>query len=118
MTDYGFKHEGQIFTPNATPVSAEDNNTRNKAIEAAELALWAAQPDSFAVYINKSADGSYRATTWLGTVLAHNVIRSRIDHNMSRKMMAVRFRGTNGANYYGRYGADWSELCRVRKAKG
>jgi hypothetical protein len=130
--DYAFTHEGKAFTPNQTKVGPSEVDAHNAAQEAAELAVWATAPDRFAVYIVKKTDPTMRAlnsaewkpetwyiaTTWRGVQLSKGrVAISRFSTNISRNMVAVRFQGTNGAEYHGRYGADWSQLCRVRKAK-
>ena len=52
--DYGFIHEGCVHTPNGTSVSLEENEARNAAIEAAELAHWQSKPDRFIAYVSKS----------------------------------------------------------------
>jgi hypothetical protein len=70
------------------------------------------------VYISSKEDGKLYATNWLGRVLSCGPVSYHsFKTNLSRNIVAVRFRGTNGANYYGRYGADWAQLCRIRKAK-
>lgn len=39
MSDYGFVHDGTVYTPNQTTgIPAAQNEDRNKAIESAELA--------------------------------------------------------------------------------
>jgi hypothetical protein len=89
----------------------------NKAIEARELEQWQDQPDSWNVYIVKRDDG-YWAETWLSTKLSTSPVKhSTYRSNIARNMSSVRFRATNGAEYYGRYGSDWAQFCRVRKAK-
>lgn len=95
----------------------QSTDDRNKAIEALELEQWEAQPDDACVYIVKRNDG-YWAETWLGTKLSINPVKHSTFHsNIARNMSSVRFRATNGAEYYGRYGSDWAQFCRVRKAK-
>lgn len=127
---YAFKHEDKAYTPNGR-IDPATVDSHNAALEAAELAHWATAPDRFAVYIVKKTDSNFRAMgigngpetwhmaeTWTGKRLSDGRVSiSRFRTNISRNMVAVRFKGTNGATYYGRYGADWSQLCRVRKAK-
>ncbi len=111
--DYGFKHEGKVFTPNKTHV--EDVEAHNAALEKQELEAWRLVPEQFAVYVNEA---NRTVTTWRGVLLGTITEWTQFRTNISRNIVAIRFRGTNGARYYGRYGADWSQLCRVRKAKG
>lgn len=59
-----------------------------------------------------------KVATWLGTQLGTVTRASTYMNNLGARITAIRFKGTNGAEYYGRYGADWSQLCRVRKVKG
>ena len=129
---YAFKHEGKVFTPaGKTDIQADQVEAHNAELTAQELTHWATAPDRFAVYIVKKTDPNTRAMgigngpetwfmaeTWTGERLSKGRVEvSSFRTNLSRNMVAVRFVGTNGATYYGRYGADWSQLCRVRKAK-
>lgn len=134
MTEYAIQFEGRAYTPNGqVEMTAEQVARHNADLEAAELAAWAQAPDRFAVYIVKQTDPTtralnsaewkpeswYVAQTWTGQRLSVGRVQvSKFQTNISRNMHAIRFRGTNGATYFGRYGADWSQLCRVRKAKG
>ena len=119
---YAIEFKGKAFVPGGraprldNPAAME---AYNAALEGSELAEWAKQPERFAVYIIERKEGGMIATTWRGVQLSRGCIEfSTFRTNISRNMVAVRFQGTNGATYYGRYGADWSQLCRVRKAKG
>lgn len=128
---YAFEHEGRTFTPNGS-ASIADVEGHNKEVEQQELAYWATAPEHWQVYIVKHEHPTmramgcgngpetwYMAETWLGTRLSEGRVSiSRFSTNLSRNIVAIRFKATNGATYYGRYGADWSQLCRVRKAKG
>jgi len=126
MSGYAFEFHGATFTPDgkADIANAADHNAK---VESAELAIWAQAPDRHAVYIVRHEAPSigngprvfYAAETWLGTRLdvPGTLTRRAFRTNISRKMVAVRFKGTNGSIYHGRYGADWSQLCRARKAK-
>lgn len=111
--DYAFVHQGKAFTPNQSQVPADQANEHNARLEAIELAAWAAQPDSWQVYVTDKSE----VTTWTGKVLGTILERNTYRGNIARNMTSIRFRGTNGAVYYGRYGSDWSQLCRVRKVK-
>lgn len=93
-------------------------NDEHKAIEARELETWQTQPTDACVYIIKRDDG-YWAETWLGTKLSAGPIKHTTHHGFfSKNMCSIRFRATNGAEYYGRYHSDYAQFCRVRKAKG
>lgn len=59
MADYGFEHNGSIFTPNGTAVAAEDNTDRNAAIEQWELAEWRMRPRAMMAYFHFPADGAH-----------------------------------------------------------
>lgn len=113
--DYAFEHKGKAFTPDGVKPIA-DIETHNKTLEANELAHWETKPSAWQVYITEK-DGRRLAATWLGTRLGDVVEHRSFRTNVSRNMVSVRIRATNGAVYYGRYGADWSQLCRVRKVK-
>lgn len=130
--NYAIEHQGKVYVPNGKAELAPDQvAAHNAAFASAELAEWAKAPDRWAVYIVKKTDPAYRespcsdkpmtwhmAETFTGERLSEGrVAISRFRTNISRNMVSVRFKGTNGATYYGRYGADWSQLCRVRKAK-
>jgi hypothetical protein len=58
-----------------------------------------------------------KVTTWLGTVIGTIYHSRTYTDGLGHRMHAIRFRGTNGESYYGRYGCDWSQLVRVRKFK-
>jgi hypothetical protein len=131
--DYGFSHEGKVFTPNGTSVSPEDNDTRNADIERQQLADWAEQPDCFVAYyafLTKQQIGrTYRptfypliseeacVTTWLGTRLGDIVSARVYQHNFGSRMVAICVQGTNGAEYYGRASWDNGEVIKLRKVK-
>lgn len=128
--DYGFEHDGKVFTPNGTSVKPAENAQRNSAIRDAELKRWAAKPDRWAVYIvanpewkdnQQGFNGAfyptrYIATNWQGDVLAYRVSVKTFVSNFGHRMRAVRFRATNGAAYYGKLG-EHTELCRIKRVK-
>jgi hypothetical protein len=114
--DYAIELQGKVYTPDGkVELTPEQVAQHNAALASAELAEWAKAPDRWQVYVTK---GKREVTTWTGEVLGTIIERTAFRTNLSRNIVAIRFRGTNGAVYYGRYGADWSMLCRVRKAKG
>ncbi len=111
MTGYAIRLQGQTYTPNGqTDIS--DTDAHNQAIASAELAEWAKQPDRFAIYVTAKL-----ATTWLGTRLGTISIANTYTNNLGARITCIRVRGTNGATYHGRYGADWSQLCRIRRCR-
>lgn len=114
---YVIEHEGRQFSPDGRARVA-DVSAHNRAVEAAELDAWRAKPDRFAAYVVER-DGKLVVTTWLGTVLSHSYGIRATTHrnNFGARIRSVRFVGTNGAVYYGRYGCDWSQLIRLRRAK-
>jgi len=114
MSDYGYVLEGRVFTPNQTAVSLAECEARNKALEAAELEQWATCPDDFAAYVSNDR----RVTTWLGTQIGRVVALTTYRNGLTgSRMDCVTVRGTNGATYRGRYGSDWSQCVRLRRAK-
>lgn len=114
MSGYAIKFGDKgTFTPDGKDDSIADTDAHNAAVEANELAIWATAPDRWQVYVIAPD-----ATTWLGVKLNEGRVEtSKVRHNMSRNMVAIRFKGTNGATYYGRYGSDRTQLCNIRKAK-
>lgn len=86
--DYGFTHEGKVYTPNGSAVSVDATAARNAAIEAAELTAWSTCPDGTVGYATLASDridgplklGCHKpaprigepvtVTTWLGTTIA------------------------------------------------
>lgn len=108
---YIFEHEGKQYTPDGL-VNVANTEAHNRDLEQKELAAWAAKPDRWQGYVAKD-----KVTTFLGTVIG-TIYRSRkYTNGFGHKIQAIRFHGTNGESYYGRYGCDRSELIRVRKFK-
>lgn len=110
---FDFAGHGQ-FDPNGRV--DPDVAAHNAAVSANELAAWSTCPSNWAVYVTKAQPGA-PVTTWTGSPLGTIVRATRFRTNISRNMIALTIRGTNGAIYHGRFGADWSQLCRVRKAR-
>jgi hypothetical protein len=113
MTGYVFSFQGHEYDPNGrvSPPFA-DANAHNRALEAAELAKWRDKPDRWAVYVEGD-----RAITWLGTDLGHVIRLSTYRLGRDNRVTTLRVQGNNGACYAGRYGSDWSSLCRIRRIK-
>ena len=111
---YAFQHEGRTFTPDGVAPQIVDTEAHNTAVEAAELAEWAKQPERFAAYARRNT-----ITTWRGVEIGRVVWSSMYRNPLTGSWMrAVRVKGTNGATYSGRYGSDWSQLVRLRRTKG
>lgn len=72
------------------------------------------------VYVVKK-DGKLQATDWNGNVIAEKValVSEWTLHGKHGpyRMSSIRFK-YNGKTYAGRYGSDWSQLCRVKALKG
>jgi hypothetical protein len=128
--DYGFTHEGKVFTPNGTTgIDTADNETRNKQIEAHELAAWKTCPDGVLAYYKLAAEDNpnrqYResfvshgiVSTWLGTQIGTITHARGYRHNFGSRMVAIQVTGTNGAKYYGRASYDWGQCVRLRLRK-
>jgi len=111
---FDFSGHGQ-FDPNGR-ANVPDVAAHNAAVAASELEAWAAKPDRWAVYVTKVGIGQ-PVTTWTGSPLGTIISATRFRTNISRNMVALTIRGTNGAIYHGRFGSDWSQLCRIRKAR-
>lgn len=109
---YVFEFQGGKFDPDGK-ASVADSDAHNKAVEAAELALWKTQPAHFAAYVTDKGIG-----TWLGTSIGTIIDRRRYRNNLGARIEYVKVRGDNGAVYSGRYGFDWSQLVRLRRVKG
>lgn len=113
--DYGFEHNGAVYTSGKTPnIAAAENAPRNASIEAAELAAWARRPDHFYCYVTP---GSRDVMTWLGTRIGTVESLTRFKTNLSREITAITVRGTNGATYHGRFGSERSYYCKLTKCK-
>lgn len=112
---YAYNFEGHgVFTPDGkTKMTPQEANDYNAKLETAEFEAWSQKPDRWSVYV----DNSMTVHTWLGTPLGTIIKRNKYRGNIAHNMTSIRFRGTNGAVYYGRFGSDWSQLCNVRKAK-
>ena len=55
--DYGFEHDGKVYTPNGTTgITPEENQARNDAISAAEIAEWGMRPRYQLGYFKFPAD--------------------------------------------------------------
>lgn len=132
MADYGFVHDGRVFTPNATPgLDASTVTERNQAIEATELARWETVPDRQVAYFNFPAEtggGLYRptfrpqladahVTTWSGMRIGAIVDARVYPHNFGGRFIAIRVRGTNGAEYVGRASYDGGDVITLRKVR-
>jgi hypothetical protein len=108
---YIIKHEGKQFAPDG-PVNVADVEAHNRQVEQQELAAWAAKPDRWQGYVNGND-----VTTWRGIVIGTIYHSRKYVDGFGHRMQAIRFHGTNGESYYGRYGYDWSQFVRVRKFK-
>lgn len=112
--DYGFVHNGKVYTPNGTVVSRADNAARNRAIEEAELADWRMRPRSQLAYYDLREQS---LTTWQGIVIGA-ITRFRVyRHNRGGRFVSLRARGTNGAEYYGCASYDNGSCIRLRRVQ-
>ncbi len=132
---YAFDFNGQVFTPDGkVDLAPKEVPEFNKRLEKVELEMWAQKPDRWNVYIVRHEDPNmshprltgpqhevwFLAETYLGTRLSNG----RVEHTVFSKrtksrtnMVSIRFLGTNGATYYGRFNEDLGNLCRVRRTK-
>lgn len=130
MSDYGFAHEGRIYTPNGTPdVPVAENDARNAAIEAAELAYWRTAPARMVAYYKFADDcrasslafhtartlSDCTVATWRGVKLG-TITRAKVyRHNFGGRMVSIRVMGTNGHEYHGRASYDWGTVITLRR---
>lgn len=113
--DYGFTHDGRVFTPNGTRgISPDENEARNVALEQAELLRWATKPDRFCAYHH---DG-HAISTWKGTQIGTVINSHDYRNNFGHRERYVHVRGNNGAFYHARYGYERSHLVRLRRYRG
>lgn len=113
MTGYVWEHEGRQFDPDGK-ANVDDAAEHNAKLTAAELAHWATKPDRMLVY-----HVGNEIQTFMGAVLGRVTDKRMLVNNLTGTLMlSLRIRGNNGADYYGRYGSDWSQAVRIRKVKG
>ncbi len=100
-------------------------DARNRATSAAELIAFAAAPQAYAGYVTFDQSVSsrpyqgqaVRLTTWMGDLLGTGIVSGVFRNNLTgSRTVAIRIRATNGHTYTGRFGDEWSQLCRVRRA--
>ncbi len=131
--DYGFVHDGKVYTPDGSTVAPQFNDDRNKQIERAELEAWSARPVRFLAYYkipepNAPTPRIYRASyrpnlteafvsTWLGTTIGRIVSANVYTHNFGSRMISMSVIGSNGARYFGRASFDWGTCIFLRRCK-
>ena len=112
MAGYAFIYEGSIFTPEGkSEITPAQSAWHNEMLGADELTEWATAPETACAYVKGS-----KLVTWLGTELGTITYRNTYSTRLGR-VESIRVKGTNGASYYGRHSADWSELVNLRKCK-
>jgi|SRR6185295_7320262 len=134
-----FEHNGTVYTPNgAVDVTPADVDAINAETNGAELAHWKTAPELFApayyVFPAETQGGLYRAsfrpllggfntdkraivTTWQGSELGYISDARVYRGNFGGRIVALRVRGNNGANYYGRASWDNGSIIRLRRVK-
>jgi len=131
MEGYIFRFQDRYFSPDGEITDGRDIDAHNTGLEARELAHWQTGPDRFNAYIQedtskpKPTGDPYRecnfvyrlqaVTTWTGAPLGVITEASAYFNNFGARIACVRIKGTNGAEYYGRFGYDNSQLVRLRK---
>lgn len=93
-----------------TNTTTDENN---KKAETEELLVWGTSPEKFQGYVTLNGE----VTTWLGTELGRISRINSYRNNLGVKITSITVCGANGSVYYGRYGSDGSELCRLTKSK-
>jgi hypothetical protein len=108
-----------------TQTDTQTIDERNRATSAAELVTWAEAPARYAGYVTfdqSAASRPYRGqgvrlTTWMGDLLGTGAVTGVCRNNLTgSRTVAISIRATNGHTYTGRFGDEWSQLCRVRRA--
>ena len=102
-------HWTQFPGPLVDPVTTEGRHT---ALEAIELADWQTAPASFVGYYTTKTV-STRSGTVIGTVLSYTIYTG---HSGGR-LITLRMRGTNGAEYWGRASYDNGSVVKLRKVR-
>jgi|SRR3990172_1678234 len=116
------------------PMSYQTHPTRttraNRAIEAAELERWQTKPDrqlAYFAFVPPPTPRQYlraftiigkgSVSTWLGTTIG-SVLSARVySHNFGGRILTLRVRGTNGAEYYGRASWDHGTCIWLRRSR-
>ena len=147
MSNYIFESHGRQYTPDgAVSVSDTDRHNREiEARELAQwqtqpdrFIAYVSHPAADVAWREVCADTEHnrperrsmagqdlilrsypatRVTTWLGTFLGAGRITGVYRNNFGARIVSVRVRGTNGAEYVGRYGYDGGNAIRLRKVK-
>lgn len=104
---------------------------RNQLVESANLAEWSSCPDVMVAYYNFPCDFSLRlyrqalypsligatVSTWLSSPIG-DIIRARVyTNNIGARIVSMRVRGSNGAEYHGRASWDGGNVVRLRRVK-
>ena len=109
--NYGIEFHGKVFTPDGiSNIPPNEVEERNQAVDAAVLEAWVNSPNEFSVYIDGES-----VTSWMGEKMGTVLYRSEFHNNFGGVTECIRFKGTNGSEYYGRKSRDWSQLLNCRK---
>lgn len=105
-------------------------DTRNAELDALNLADWATAPEVFTAYYTLASEENQTPRPYGGTFRTHGRLHSWLGadmgvitearvyrHNFGGRMVNIRVRATNGAEYYGRASYDWGSVVTVRKVK-
>ncbi len=132
--DYGFEHNGKVFTPDGTVgIAPGENAARNEALQQAELAEWATKPKTFLAYYHFPTEriddriafrrdfyprltGAY-ITCWPGAVIGRIVRAHVYRHGLGYRFVAITVEGNNGATYHGRASWDNGSCINLRLSK-
>lgn len=119
MSDYGFTHQGKVFTPNGTKVLEDEKQARNEQIRQEQLKEWMARPERFTAYVKEPEVGS-EVILWLGDVIGKVTWCKNQEKCKANgepyTMTYVSVRGTNGVGYYGRYNSSDSQAINLTRA--
>lgn len=110
--NYGFVHQGRVYTPDGSTVNLADNDLRNALLNQQELAIWKARPQTVIAYYTDTT-----VTTWMGDVLGTITSRKVIQHNMGGRFIVLRVKATNGRTYHGRASYDNGNIIRLHRCK-
>lgn len=74
------------------------------------------QGNTAGVYISKT-DGKTTVSDWAGNVIGRMTAYRTYRNNLGATLTSVWITMTDGTKWYGKYGSDWSQFCRLRLCK-
>jgi hypothetical protein len=117
MSNYAFKFDHAVFTPNGrSAMTTGEVERHNKMISENLLIEWATQPVFFCAYADTN---KMCVMLWTGEIIGHisrvTTFCRYTKDGIRYKMACITVEGSNGAIYHGRFGSDWAMLVRLHK---